>query len=320
MTVHIFGNCTIDQFFTVDHFPVAGETLLATSRYTDLGGKGANQAVVVGRCGLQPVFIAPLGADRDGTEARARLTVERLDLTHLLTVGTPTDQSIIYVRPDGTNCIVSSHAAADALTPERCDAALSAVAAGDLVLLQGNLMWETTRHCLATARARGATTVLNPAPIAFDYAELWALVDLAMVNEYEAKRLGWAESALEGGWNLSASGAGRVIVTLGARGAVLIEDALETAVPAPKVEAVDTAGAGDVFCGVVVGALAHGIALTRAIGMAVAAASLAVTRRGTQSSFPSPDELRGILEAARVPGSGIAPTRRGLSQRAGDAS
>ncbi|GEO36401.1 ribokinase [Skermanella aerolata] len=295
MTVFVFGNCTVDVFFKVDRFPIEGETLLASSRYVDLGGKGANQAVVAGRCGSRCVLVAPLGGDPEGALARSRLDLEPLDTGRLISVPAPTDQSIIYIRPDGANCIVSSHDAAASLTPSHCAAALAEAVPGDIVLLQGNLSLETTRHCLAEARECGATTLLNPAPVAFPCGDLWPLVDLAILNEVEAAELGGDADPARAAAALRAAGAREVIVTLGSRGATFAGPEGAHYVPAPVVEVVDTAGAGDVFCGVVAGCLDRGLLPADALARAVSAASLAVTRSGTQSSFPDAGTLSRLL-------------------------
>jgi ribokinase len=299
MTIFVFGNCTIDVFFKVDRFPSDGETLLASSRYTDLGGKGANQAVVAGRCGSRTLLVAPLGNDAEGTTARSRLEHEPLDLRHLITVPTPTDQSIIYVRADGANCIVSSHGAASSLTPTLCAAALDEVATADVVLLQGNLSLETTRHCLSEARRRGARTLLNPAPIAFSCTGLWPLVDVAILNEVEAAELSGSADPADAAASLRKAGATNVIVTMGAKGALLVERGVATHVEAPKVDVRDTAGAGDVFCGVAAGCIDRGLALPDTVSRAVSAATMAVTRPGTQSSFPDTGTLSNLLSEPR---------------------
>ncbi len=164
--------------------------------------------------------------------------------------------------------------------------------------MQGNLSRTTTEACLIEARRRGARTLLNPAPIAFDYAGLWPLVDVAIVNEVESRVLGAIEAHDQAARRLLELGAGAAIVTLGAAGALVVTRDAARPVPAPTVAVVDTAGAGDVFCGVFAAALAGGRGLPDAVPLAVAAASLAVTRRGTSSAFPSAAELAALERVA----------------------
>ena len=114
MKVIVIGNCSIDVSFSVPRLPKPGETLLARSRTVDLGGKGANQAVAAARFGAETILAAPIGSDAEGDMACARLSAEGLSLAMKRT-DTPTDQSIIYVAPDGQNCIVYTQ-------QMRCDA------------------------------------------------------------------------------------------------------------------------------------------------------------------------------------------------------
>ena len=271
MKVVVVGNCTLDLFFRVPRFPKAGETLLADSRMVDVGGKGANQAVAAARSGVDTLFLAAVGADPDGETIRARLAAEVVDLGHLMTADTTTDLSVIYVRPDGENTIVSAHRSTDFVTPATADAVLDRLDPGDVLLLQGNLTLATTRHCLAEGRRLGARSVLNPAPIRFAYDSLWPLVDYAIPNRVELSELGGHGDPGISGRALLAKGAGAVVATL---------------------------GAGDVFCGVFAAGLARGLAPEAAAGVAVSAAALSVTRPGTQSSFPTAGELRDIFAAA----------------------
>lgn len=298
MKVVVVGNCTLDLFFRVPRFPKAGETLLADSRMVDVGGKGANQAVAAARSGVETRFLAAIGADRDGETIRARLAAEPIDLSDLMTADTTTDLSIIYVRPDGENSIVSAHRATEFVTPAAADAVLMRLEPGDVLLMQGNLTLATTRHCLAEGRRLGAHTVLNSAPIKFAYDSLWPYVDFAIPNRVELAELGGKGEPESGGRALLAKGAGTVVATLGADGAMLVSEGAVIGIPAPPTEAIDTTGAGDAFCGVFAAGLARGLAPEAAAGVAVSAAALSVTRPGTQSSFPSAGELRDIFLVA----------------------
>ncbi len=295
-TVIVIGNCTVDLSFAVPRFPRAGETLLAEGKTVDLGGKGANQAVAASRFGAPAVLAAPLGRDTEGDWAGRRLGEEGLASDLLLRTDSPTDQSIIYVAPGGENCIMSTHDAAARATPAWAVETLRRVSRrGDILLMQGNLPLETTRAGLAEARMRELTTILNPAPIHYGYGDLLPLAEIAILNEIEAADLGGDPDPIEAGNAIHVRGVPRVIVTLGRDGAVLIDGSGRLHVAAPRVEAVDTVGAGDVLCGAFAAATAHGIASRTALRIAVEAASMAVTRKGTLASFPSADEARAIL-------------------------
>src|SRR5713226_4166082 len=294
MTVLVVSNATVDLSFELDRFPEPGETLIARSRMIDAGGKGLNQAIMASRAGAAVVYLAPLGDDPEADFIRARLAAERLSIDHLLCRKGPTDQSIIYLDASGENTIVSTAGMAKSLRAEEAEGCIDRLATTDVLLMQGNLTRAATASCLRRARGRGVRTMLNPAPITFDYEDLWPLVDIAVVNAVEARILSGIADPEAAARRLMAWGAGAVVVTLGPDGALAVEREACRAVPAPAVQVVDTAGAGDVFCGVLAAALAAGRTLLEAVPRAVTAASLSVVRRGTSSAFPTEAELANI--------------------------
>ena len=278
MKVVVVGNCSLDRSFVVPRFPHPGETLLATCQKIDVGGKGANQAVCAARAGVETLFLAAVGRDPDGEAIIERFVSEKIDVTYVLRTRAATDQSIIYVTAKGENSIVSSHAAAASVSPLDVDGILLRCCRDDILLMQGNLSFATTRHCLEAARRVGAQTVLNPSPIQYAYDALWPLVDFAILNEHEIGTLSGLRSPIRGGRRLLNAGAANVVTTLGARGLVAIFGARIVEIRASSVIAVDTTGAGDVFCGVFAAGLARGLVPPAAARIAAAAASLSVTR------------------------------------------
>ena len=296
--VVVVGNCTLDIAYHVPRFPRPGETVLAGGSARDLGGKGANQAVAAARSGAPVAFCAAVGADENGDAMRARLVEEGVGTDHLATPPVPTDESIIYVTPEGENSIVSTHAAAASMDMALARPALEAAGAGDVLLMQGNLAHDVTRACLEEGRRRRAVTVLNPAPIQYGYEAIWPFVDCAIVNEVESEHLGGSADPVTAARRLAERGVRHVVVTLGARGALVAEGKATREIATDPVEAVDTTGAGDVFCGVFAASLARGLAVAPAARGAVRAATLSVTRHGTQRAFPSRSEIERILVEA----------------------
>jgi ribokinase len=296
--IHVIGNAAVDTVIRVDHFPRPGETLVAAGAHDDLGGKGANQAVVIARCGQEAHLIAAIGDDALGRRIRSNLAQEGVGTAGLWTWTGPTDRCVICVERNGENTIVSLIGAARAFDPLAQTAIAATVKAGDWVVMQGNLGAAVTRDCLAFAKTRGATTVLNPSPTypAADYD--WPSVDLLVVNRGEAAELGGGDDPFESARALFGAGARAVVLTLGAEGAALVSATGELRVKAPDVEAIDTVGAGDVFCGTLVAARAAGAEWPDALHSAAAAAAICVTRPGVLASFPSREEMRAILSAA----------------------
>lgn len=290
--IRVVGNVAIDTTLRVERFPLPGETVAALGSHEDLGGKGANQATVIARTGCAVSLAAAVGA-QDLARIAARLGTEGVDARHLRPFGGSSDRSSIYVDAAGENTIVSVTSAARAYDPVAAGA-LDEVASGDIVLCQGNLRPEAMIATLRAARAAGATTVLNPSPV-FDVRGFdWALADLVIANRVEAAELIGVREPAAACAVLRAAGAGAVVVTLGRDGAMLSGEETLT-IAAPPVAAVDTAGAGDVFCGMLVAGRAMGRSFAAAMAAAATGAALSVTRPGVMAAFPTAAEMRGLM-------------------------
>jgi ribokinase len=297
--IHVIGNAAVDSLIRVERFPQPGETIVALRASEDLGGKGANQAVVVARCGAPVRLVAPIGDDTLGERIRSSLAREGVQTDEMTASPYGTDRCVITVDRHGENTILSLIEAARHFDPIAETRLESRITPGDLVVMQGNLRPNVTRDCLALARSKGATTVLNPSPTyaAEDYD--WTFADLVLVNRGEAVELAGGEGE-EAARELCKKGAGAVVLTLGADGAAFFSADDTFRVTAPQVIAIDTVGAGDVFCGVVVAAKALGRSWRDALTAATEAASISVTRKGVLVSFPSRKEMAGILERFAV--------------------
>lgn len=298
--VFVVGSINQDYVLRLDRRPEPGETITDAELSMFPGGKGANQAVAAARSGATVTLCAALGHDEQGRMMKARLRDEGVGLQYVSEVRVPTDRSIIYVTPEGDNTIVSTHAAARSLQWTDVARSLRDVSAADVVLMQGNLPASLTRSALEEPHGRGAVTVLNPAPIHYPFDEIWPLVDYAILNEVEMEQLTGRHDAAAGAQVLLERGARHVVVTLGAAGAVSASAERVEAIPAERVDAVDATGAGDVLCGVFAAGLALGYLSTMATRVAVRAATISVTRRGTQSAFPTAAEMTLLLAEART--------------------
>jgi len=288
----VVGNATEDLSFQVPHLPQPGETLISDAYTSDLGGKGLNQAVIAARCGVAVSLVAPLGRDPVADKVRALAVSENLDaqLFHLVD---RTDKSVISVSKLGENTIISSALAADSLGPSMAVGSVAAFGPGDALLVQGNLSIETTRSVLTAACDRDVATYANPSPIRWDWKTLFPLVGTAIVNRLELAILSGLENFEGGVEALLAAGCSRVLVTLGAEGAVLVDGSRRWDQPAISRQVVDTAGAGDTFCGVFVARELLGDDPQRALEHAAETAGITVSRHGTLSAFPD----SGLLAA-----------------------
>lgn len=290
MRAFVIGNVALDEAVTVDDLPAFGASIHAQAGGVDLGGKGANQAIVLGRAGVPCRFCAAVGEDSRAGDIRSRLAAEPLKTDLVRIPGVASDFSVILRTKAGDNAVITTNAAASGLTAGAACASLAGARAGDLLVLQGNLSAETTAAALRQARAMGMQTALNPSPLRPFFAGLWPLLDIAFVNESEAAALGGTDALL-------AAGVPQVVLTLGAKGARLVTGTGNVLVPAQPCAVVDTTGAGDCFMATALASAALRAARLdpRALRHAAAAAAITVSRPGTGAAFPTQAELADIL-------------------------
>ena len=290
MRAWVIGNVALDETVAVADLPAPGASIHGRVMACDLGGKGANQAIVLGRAGLICRLGAAVGDDPRAAEIRARLAAEPVGLRLLAIPGAASDFSIVLMAGTGDNAIITTRDAASAISPEAAIAMLAGAEAGDLLVLQGNLSQATTMAVLQHSRALRLRTALNPSPLREFFGDIWPLVDTAFVNEGEAAALGGTAALLS-------AGVARVVLTLGPAGAHLISAEGAAEVPAVPCTVVDTTGAGDCFMATALASTAlRGVALdSRALRHGAMAAAITVSRPGTLTALPSSRELAGIL-------------------------
>jgi ribokinase len=197
----------------------------------------------------------------------------------------------------GNNCIVIDPGANELLTPDDISSCSAAFASTSVVLTQLEIPVAAAEAALRLGRARGAITILNPAPVRLLSPSILQLIDVLTPNQVEAKVLTGRspDAAIEPeklAHELIRSGVKQVVMTLGERGALIVTPSSSTHVPAVPMSAVDTTGAGDAFNAGLATALASGASLEAAVQFAVVTGGLAVTREGVIPSLPSCDEVR----------------------------
>lgn len=294
----VLGNAAIDESMHAPHWPAPGATVLVGPPSRDLGGKGANQAIVLARTGAPTRFVATTGDDDAGRWIAGELAVEGLDIGGLITLPGPSDRSLIFVSPSGENAIASTSHCSDALTPAHAEASIARMSPGDLLLTQGGLTVETTAAAFAAARAKGMIIVFNPSALRDGFDRLTGQADLLVLNAHEAAQLAGDDDPAECAHRLRALGTSTTVITLGARGALALDPHGAITVPAVPANTVDTTGAGDTFLAVLAAGLHHRkFPLRDAMHAAAAAAAITVTRHGTRAAFPSRAELATILGA-----------------------
>src|SRR3954468_12881243 len=250
----VVGSLNLDSVSEVAALPRAGETVLALRSARGPGGKGANQAVSAARHGAAVAMVGCVGDDRDGAELLSALAAEAVD-TNAVRVhpGSPTGAAHVIVAADGANCIVVAVGANAELTPADAESALANLGPSDVVLIQLEIPIDAATAAARTAAAAGARVVLNPAPAQPLPDGLVGAVDVLVPNLTELVALtggGAGDVIAEASERaLALAGDRSVVVTLGEHGALVVDHGEQAAVPAPRVDAIDTTGAGDAFCG-----------------------------------------------------------------------
>ena len=292
--IAVVGSAMIDLTAYATVIPAPGQTLEGDLFTTGFGGKGANQAVIAAHCGAEVHFVGKLGRDLFGDSIAENFKKLGIDSEYVERSDTPNGVAHIWVDANGENRIIIIPGANHEIESKKAIEAIESIAGLAVVVAQCEIKQEVTLAAFFAAKKRGCVTILNPAPYQPLSEDLLAVTDWIIPNETEFKELhGQAPTSDE---VLKKFRPGKnSIVTLGSEGAVLItSEGNLTRVSAPKVNPVDTTGAGDAFVGVFAFGLASGKNPEDAMKLGIKVASMSVTRKGAQSSYPSQAEIETL--------------------------
>lgn len=294
----VVGSYATGLTMKVDRLPHSGETVLGTGYRVDFGGKGSNQAVGCTRLGIRTRFIAKVGNDLFGDMAHSLYREEGIDTANILrTKDAPTGVGFIIVESrSGHNCITIDPGANELLTPDEVAASLQTLQGIAVVLTQLETSSSVAEAAMSAGRQQGAITILNPAPVRQLPPALMKMVDVLTPNETEAKVLAGSvpDEAMDPekvAAELIRMGVKQVVMTLGEKGALLVNQNSATKIPGIRVSPVDTTGAGDAFNAGLAVALASGAGLEDAVRFAVVTGGLAVTKEGVIPSLPRTSDV-----------------------------
>ncbi len=292
--VVVIGSTNTDLIMQVAELPVPGETV-GDGRFSQArGGKGANQALAARRSGASVTFVSVVGDDAYGREAREAYASEGIDVTHMGSHVEPTGTALIFVDQHGENCIGVAPGANARCNEAHIHTARHPIEEAAVVLMQLEIPMDSVREVLSI-HVRGRV-LLNAAPmldlVAADLAgldtlivnetELEQIVDCCVAKDIETLPLDAGGACLE----LHALGVTNVVVTLGSEGVFLSKEGNQASIAGFSVDAVDTTGAGDTFCGALAARLAMSEPLENAVSYAQAAAALTCTQLGAQGAIP----------------------------------
>jgi len=287
-SVLVVGSSNTDLVLACTRLPKPGETLLGGDFQRFQGGKGANQAVAAARAGAAVTFVGARGDDDFGSAACAAMQKEGIETaSFLVKQGLSSGVALILLGGKSReNMIGVARSANDALDPSDIRKADKLFKNADIVVCQLETPLETVREAAEKAQALNIPFLLNPAPARPLPAALLKLVHTLTPNEHEAALLTGKNDPEEAGRALLKKGCQQVVITLGAKGALLVRAGETRRFVAPKVKPVDTVGAGDCFTGWLAAGIASGLSTETALQRAILAAAFSVTRAGAQASMP----------------------------------
>ena len=296
-TVLVAGSANLDFVVTASRVPAPGETILGRDFRTFPGGKGANQAVAAARAGgASTRMLLALGTDAHAEPIEASLRAAGVKLDIVRAASEATGVAFICVADSAENAITVAPGANATLSA----AHLPPLGQVSHLLLQLETPLPVVQAWAMAARDAGVVVVLNAAPATTLPEELLRCVDTLIVNEGELAMLAGPDGDIDA--RMQSLGVECVVVTLGSRGCRAWRGGDSLSQPGFAVEAVDTTGAGDTFCGTLVAALSRGEAFASALRRATAASALACTKMGAQAGMPSFDEVEGLLATSTEPG------------------
>jgi len=289
--IAVVGSANVDLTTFNDVFPRPGETIFGKKFDLGFGGKGANQAVAARLCGANVGMVAKVGSDLFGPATIKNFESQGIDATYVrIAEGASSGVAPIFVDPSGQNRIIVVKGANDTLSPEDVDAAAPLLRKADTIVMQFEIPLRTVYHTVKFAKTHGIRCIVNPAPAQpVDYKEAGA-ADYFIPNESEAEAItGMPVDSIDDARKCAEfmvrQGMRRVVITLGERGSLAAGPGRMELIPAFKVQAVDTTGAGDAFIGSFAVFLSEGLPEEEALPRASLYAALSTTKVGTQKSF-----------------------------------
>ena len=283
----VIGSSNIDQFSYISEFPSSGETLIGDSFETGFGGKGANQAVMAGLLGADVYMISCLGNDIFGDSTINNFIENNVNVDHIQRVKVSSGVAPIWVNAKGENKIIVIPGANNEIDANKAKASLQEIENVSYLIGQAEIPMDVNHDVFDYAKQNNITTVFNPAPGKILESTFLKNIDWLIPNENEFQIISGLNVTDENILEFSKTIPCNLLITCGEQGVLYVDDDEIIKFKAPKVDAIDTTGAGDAFVGSFVYGLSKDLKVNDAINLAIDKASLSVTKRGTQSSYSS---------------------------------
>ena len=297
MSVLVIGSLIVDNTIYVKSLPQPGETIFAKSSLISHGGKGANQALAVHLSGGEVNLMGCVGGDSVGEEYKRYLQEKGVGSDYLMTSLTNrTGSAFITVDDSGENSIIVNSGSNSDLRANHIDENIDMIKTSEIMLLQQEIPASTIQHACMIGKKCGLTIIMNPSPLkpSFDIKQFPC--DILILNEIEAQQLSGKDNPIESFEVFDSFGVETVIITRGAQTVLYkhLTDPIKQFQP-PKVQAIDTVGAGDTFAGTFAASLLRNESLHNSIQFASVAASISVTKKGAQGAMPTKKEIESFV-------------------------
>ena len=290
--IAVIGSINSDYFVEMDRLPKSGETILGNSFFISLGGKGANQAVAASRLGAEVSFFGSVGNDDNGKFVKETFSKENIDTTYLnFTNDAHTGAAFVEIS-NSENRIIVIPGANNFTNMVYVDELLEKILAHDIFIFQFEIPMETIDYLIPILHANNKTIIVNPAPAQSIKQEILKKITYLTPNEHEYEVVLNQPGTMEEALSLYPN---QLMITCGHEGVKFFDGNQIVHVPAHTVNAVDTTGAGDTFCGAFAAAIADEKELSESIRFGNIAAALSVRKRGAQAGMPNRQEVDQIM-------------------------
>ncbi len=303
MSVVVIGSLNMDLVVRIPRMPELGETIRGSDLQTFPGGKGANQAAAISLLGNDVIFIGRVGHDEFGLKLINNLKNLEINTEHIYIDNTcVTGTAMIMVEEEGSNCIVISPGANNRLSINDIRNIDQIIREAEIIVLQLEIPINVVEFVISTASNYQIPIVLNPSPFIDLSMDLLGKIDYLVLNEIEAKEISTIQvfdidSSRKAAQNIINIGVSNVVITLGSKGSVFLNDKDFFFVPPIKVKVIDTTAAGDAFVGGFVTGIINGLTHLDAVRYGNCAGAVSVTRKGAQPSLPTLDEIKGYYQS-----------------------
>lgn len=289
--ITVIGSYNVGLVVDVEYFPRPGETLVGRNFRETHGGKGSNQAIAARRLGSDVSIISSVGKDSYGKNAISLWSSEKINHDYVKVSDKNTGVGFVIVGKKGENMIVIDPGANEDLNQDDIKKAENFILGSSVVLMQLEIPTETVLYACRLVKKNDVTVILNPAPAKKLGRELLCLIDILTPNEVEFEKLTETNNLEKGCEKLHRAGVKNVVVTLGEKGCYYYSGPKKFYLGTPKVNAVDTTGAGDAFNGALAFAISRGMPWEDALLLSNCAGALSVTKKEVVPSLPTKEEL-----------------------------